>query len=248
MEISLFVSSVIVLTYAAENQLWKAFFIVAIFSSIAYAVVLRRKYHPLLQRIQVLEKTQASFAIKAEKYGIINFYNMQDDNEKEERNIINRKIIENGNFFGLLCETGNSYFNPELDRHWPQIKDKLENQDTVQLLIINPNCTSKKLRDSIGEKCAPDLQRLRKLIDQYPSLRVKFTNEVYCSVFFSENEMIYDPYHLGKQNDVIENHLLAIHFIKQNNNDRPCHYQILKEHFNHLWNNGITLNEIYNKS
>lgn len=240
-DFAIFILSVIVLSFAATKQYWILFWISAALSSIAYLYVLWSRLFPLHQRIEKLVTTNARLAAKAEKYGIVDFFNMQDESEKNERNVINGRIAEEGNFFGLLCETGSSYFNPELNRHWPIIQGRLERQDTIQLLIINPTCQAKRLRKELGIGGDVDLARIQELTDKYRTLDVRFTDEAYCSVFFSEREMLYDPYHLAKVEGKAENHLLAIHLKKQDGGDGPCHYQLLKEHFGHLWSRGISL-------
>ncbi|MCI5118064.1 MAG: hypothetical protein D3913_08910 [Candidatus Electrothrix sp. LOE1_4_5] len=239
-----FIFSVVVLSYTSANQYWVAFWITAVISAAVYLLVLYKKIVPLHERINRLITKNAGLAAKAEKYGIVDFYNMQDVADKEERNTINGRIIEEGNFFGLLCETGNSYFNPEFDRHWSVIKRRLERHDTINLLIINPFSKSKCIRKELGIGGDIDLERVNELVKKYPSLDVRFTDEVYCSVFFSEKEMIYDPYHLTKIKGVSENHMLALYLKKQENRSGPCHYEILKEHFNHLWAHGTTLPQL----
>ena len=49
-------------------------------------------------------------------------------------------------------------------------------------------------------------------------------------MFFTDKYMIYDPYHLGKVGDRIENNFIAIEFESDNQN-----YNILKSHFNNSW-------------
>src|SRR5262249_29991448 len=160
-------------------------FVAAAGSAVVIQVLLlMRRFKPLCDRISELEKTQARFAKKAGQYGLVDFFNMQDDEDKKQRNEVNGRIVTRARSIALVCETGNSYFNPELDRHWPEIKAKLEKSEPIRLLMINPNCGAKKFRDEIGMKGRADLARIRELINKYPNLDLKFTDQVYCSIFF----------------------------------------------------------------
>lgn len=54
--------------------------------------------------------------------------------------------------------------------------------------------------------------------------------------------MIYDPYHLGKIGDRIENNFIALEFKNDNEN-----YNILKNHFNNSWSLSKSIEDIINE-
>lgn len=164
-----------------------------------------------------------------------------------ERNIVNIEIINRGNRFSLLGETGSSYIDPSVRRHWDDLKVKLDEGAPLRLLIVNPFCKSKRLRNELNgvtTKLDPKLKLeiIYNLYRKYPNVDVKFTDEIYCSIFFSEREMMYDPYHLGKVADRLENYFLAFHFEDRNASPGSfSYYKILKNHFEILWTKAIDL-------
>ena len=247
-ELFLYALSISFLSYYAEKQKWD-FFIAVVFICIILFVILKYiESKPFQERIKSLEKINYEFATKANEYGIQKFFNMKNNQEIYERNIINIDIIKRGNQFSLLADTGNSYIDPSLRRHWDYLKLKLNDGIPIRLLLTNPFCESKQIRNKLNNvttKIDPKLKLdvIYNLYKNYGRFDIKFTNEVYCSLFFSESEMIYDPYHLGKTEDRLENYFLAFYIKQLQTDNNFSYYNVLKSHFDYLWSNGINLQE-----
>lgn len=186
---------------------------------------------------------------RAFDYGIQALFNMQETQEMHIRNQITIEIINRGTQFSLLTETGASYIDPSLRRHWDFLKEKLEQGTQFRFLLIDPFCDAKKLRNRlngvtnhIDPKYRLDL--VRKLCEKYSNVELRFTDQTYCALFFSESEMVYDPYHLGTLADRLENYSFAIH-IKKVELTQPSfpYYAFFQSHFERLWEDAMKLSE-----
>jgi hypothetical protein len=253
-ETVLYVVSLIVLVYLSENNHWLSFFIVAGICAALYVALKLVETHPIRRRLKDLEQRKYALLERFDAYGISALFNMADNTDVHERNLRNAQIIKNGTSFALLAETGRSYLDPSARRHWDELKRKLQAGSQLRLLIINPFCEAKATRNllnGVGEGLDRklDLDRVLELHQQYWNIDVRFTNEVYCSLFFSEREMIYDPYHLGKVTNRLENYFIALHMTPGRRQDREfSYYEMLKSHFDFLWSNqSISFDEFLKK-
>ncbi len=184
---------------------------------------------PLSGKVEPLDK----------KYGLVRFYNMQDQDEQSKRNSDTKELILQGNMFYLLAFSAASYIDPGIKRHWDFLRSKLDNGAPMQVLLMDPFHKEKRYRDklnSISTSFDPKFRfdLLVNLYNRYPSASIKVvTQNIYCINFFSEKEMIYDPYHLGKISDRLENNFFALRIA--NSEDPNNYYKVLKRHFEHLW-------------
>ncbi len=169
---------------------------------------------------------------------------MKKSESKNNRNQEIAKSIDNSNEMYLLAETGKSYLDIATDRHWKNVKNKLNNGTHFRVLLINPYSENKQIRNRLNNIMAEmdrklDLENLKKINDKYENLEIRFTDQIYCSLFFTDKYMIYDPYHLGKTGDRIENNFIAIELKNDNEN-----YNILKSHFNNSWSLSKSIEDI----
>lgn len=177
--------------------------------------------------------------------GVVAFYDMQQPIQQSQRNEATIRLINSGSQFSLLAVTALSYIDPDIKRHWDTLKHKLYNGASFRILLLNPFCQEKKLRMKLNYDSStldPKL-KLELLIDLYntfDNVNIRFSsNNIYCSLFFSDDEMIYDPYHLGKVGDRLENNFFAL--MLKRISDRPgasseySYFSLLKEHFEYLW-------------
>ncbi len=147
----------------------------------------------------------------------------------------------------LLARTGFNYLHPSGENFQCGIGAHLGSGTKIKVLLENPYSQVAKLhRQASGgekpwEKLSPE--RLAWLIDKYKNLKIRFTdNPVYCSLFFTRESVIYDPYHLGKIGKAarVGNQFLVFEFEKPPNKYiRGAHdyYSLLEDHFNFLWDN-----------
>jgi hypothetical protein len=179
-----------------------------------------------------------------ETWGVVAVYNMQDSKEKNQRNSDTVGIISGGSWFCLSGSTGASYIDPSVHLHWEHVKKKLDEGSSFKLLLTQPFCEAKRMRNrlnNIDTAIDPklNLMVINQVRQRYPHFEVRFTNEVYCSVFFSERQMMYDPYHLGQVNDRLENHFMAFRIEDKQTQSGVNYFTQLKRHFDNAWGVGI---------
>ncbi|MDQ5844870.1 MAG: hypothetical protein M3539_06190 [Acidobacteriota bacterium] len=243
-EISLFILTTGLLTYFAEEHKWAAFCFTALSCLAMFLALKHLESSQFNSWLKELIGKEYEFAVKFDKSGIANLYNMQDGIEKSQRNIDTAKIIMSGASFCLSGSTGASYIDPSVHRHWDHVRTRLNEGCSFKLLLTNPFCESKQVRNSLNmvdTEVDPKLNLMvvRQLRNKYPHFEVRFTNEVYCSLFFSEKEMMYDPYHLGQVNERLENQFVAFRVRNVTLDKAVSCYTQLRRHFEFLWSNGV---------
>ena len=238
LEIVLVIISVLVINFLFAKELWiwaGLFSLIMIFLEI---LLKSEAMNPFIKMAQQREVKQREY----EEQGIRNLYFMRDSYSKHRRNEAIIEIIRNSNELNLLAETGNSYISPTADRFWKEIKKKIDNGVKLKLLLVDPLCENKKLRNEFNDIEGVDSKfnfKQIKELSNHPHVTIRFTNETYCSLFFTDHSMIYDPYHIGKIGDRIENNFIAIEFSRTNEN-----YNILKNHFENCWETGHDINKV----
>ena len=168
---------------------------------------------------------------------------MQNDAEAAERNRLTADLIERGHDFALSGSSGASYLDPKVHRHWPHVRKKLSSGHRFRLLLTDPFSEATKIRNTLNGVASEldpklDLDNLARLLVVFPSLQVRFTDQVYCSVFFTEHDMVYDPYHLGQVFDRLENRFFALQLDERVDTTGASYFQQLKNHFEFLWSEG----------
>jgi hypothetical protein len=214
--------------------------IITIVVAIVDFLLIKAKYNPLLIKAHRIEQKIE----EQEKNGIKNLYFMYDEPSRSERNETIIEAIRNSSELYLVAEAGLSYLGITVDRFWRHIEDKLHNNIPFKILLLDPNCENKTVRNNlnnvkeIGDKMT-DIKTLLYIKNRYRSVEIRFTNQIYCSIFYTDNYMIYDPYILGKIGNRIENDFIAIELKERHRN-----YNILKSHFQNLWNSAIPIDDI----
>jgi hypothetical protein len=225
--------------FGQKNQWWRFTEAVSI-ATIIYALLLYGKSEPILSRLQSLEHVQFQLAERFSEYGLEDFYNIQNPVEQDSRNEETRGVIDRGHVFSLLSLTGTSYIDPALKRHWDHLKQKLGAGSQFRVLLLDPFGPEAEVRDRLNGVLTRQDSKLRldllvDLHNRYPNIAIRFSRaNIYCALFFSETEMVYDPYHLGKVEDRIENYFMAFK-MRDNPDARHSYYRILAQHFENLW-------------
>lgn len=245
-EYLLFIITLGLSTYFAETQKWTYFVITLIVFALLEGIIKIKSFSPIEKYLKKREEEEFKLSSAFNEYGMSNIFLMDRKdglNGIDVRNNTIQSAIDNGNEFNLLAETGKSYIDDSVRKHWDHLKPKLDSGLKMKILIVNPFADGKIARNKLNNvKGAVDpklnLQRLDYLNKKYENLSIKFTNDIYCSVFFTDNYLIYDPYHLGKSENRLENYFFAFDF-KSNSYG----YRILKNHFETSWENAMTFEE-----
>lgn len=251
-EILLFALTTGVLSYYAELHAWTLFLVILTVSLTLFSLLQLRKWRPYENYLQRRELQEFKFVTRLSEYGIMDVYNMQSRAEQFERNELTRNLIRSSRVFALCSLSAASYLEPAVHRHWDDLRRKLDEGAPFRLLIQDPLGPEKQIRDQLNSTLvAPDsklsIDRLITLYETYPNVAVRFArSNIYAALFFADDDLIYDPYHLGKVEDRIENYFIAMHIKNVRDrvngaNDGHAYYAILKAHFEYIWNNGIEL-------
>lgn len=254
-EIILFALTTGLLSYFSELHSWTLFIEILAVSLLLFSLLQLQKWRPYDIFLRRREQQEFKHVIRLGEYGISDIFNMQSRAEQFERNELTRKLIRESRVFALCSLSAASYIDPAVQRHWDDLRRKLDGGAPFRLLIQDPLSPEKQVRDQLNSTLvAPDsklsLERLITLYATYPNVAVRFTrNNIYAALFFADDDLIYDPYHLGKVEDRIENYFIAMHLRATSGADAKerkghSYYTILKAHFEFLWN-GATELETY---
>jgi hypothetical protein len=240
-ELTLFALSLGALTYLSQTERWTWFAILFAVCVVLFAIDQRLSYRPVDEQLDELERRQYRLKRRFEEFGLVDVFNMQVPEQQDERNRATRDILTSGNTFALLTNTAASYIDPNLHRHWNPLRARLEQGATLRLLLLSPFSPEKRLRDELNAVGPPpdsklSLAALISLHNDYPTAHVRFSpHAIYSAVFFSESDMIWDPYHLGKVGDRIENHFIALQLRRSRVAPGTPYFEILRSHFEALW-------------
>ncbi len=245
LEIVLFAIPVGAASYFSEMHQWGTFFIIVISCTILFIFLQIIQSNRVLSIIKQREERQFKLEIRFKEYGLADLYNIHNVSERYERNEATREIIHQGSRLSLLSLSAASYIDPGVKRHWDYLKPKLEDGVPFRLLLLNPFCVEKEVRDRLNSISTQYDSKFRldliiRLYNRYPNVSVRLTSyNIYCALFFSEADMIYDPYHLGRVEDRIENYFLAFRIKNQKVADiGHSYFSVLKRHYEFLWETG----------
>ena len=234
------------LTYFAENQQWGYFVITLVVFAALEGIIKLKSFSPVEKYFKEKEKEEFKLSSAFKEYGMSDIYLMDRKDGPygiDERNNKIQKAINGGTEFNLLAETGKSYIDDSIRKHWDNLKPKIDKGFKFRILIINPFSEVKRIRNKLNNikgNLDPklNLQRLNYLNEKYDGITVRFTNELYCSIFYTDNYLIFDPYHLGKLGNRLENYFFAIDF-----ESNSYGYAMLKNHFETSWENSMSFDE-----
>ncbi|MGE7121752.1 hypothetical protein ACQKIC_16160 [Peribacillus sp. NPDC046944] len=239
LEIILFTLAALVLNIFLGNDMFKSAVATAIIAIILEIILKVKGINPLLKKAKKVETLYENL----EKNGVNNIYFMYDRNSKKERNENTQIAISEASYMYLLAETGRSYIDASTDRHWKEVKTQLDKSTSFKVLLIHPECENKIVRNNLNNSTGVDrklnFEDLKVLVSKYETLEIRFTDQVYNTLFFTNDYMIYDPYHLGKTSERLENNFVAIEFDSASSN-----YKTMKSHFDYCWNNSKSIEDV----
>lgn len=240
LEIIVFVLA-LVSVYLSENSKWTWFIYVAIVSVFLYIIIKFFEAYPMAKELIVREDFAAKISESAVKYGIEEYFNMQDSVGQSERNIRTQEAIKSAQKLWLCANSGASYLDPAIYRHWPEIEKKLEEGVELRVVLLNPYSQEKKFRNIInvgGEQfdSKMNLANLIKLYNQYPNLEIGFAEHgMHATVFATESCLFFDPYQLAVIKDRIENRSFSLRITQSNPEEGEGLYRLFKSHLDTLW-------------
>jgi hypothetical protein len=153
----------------------------------------------------------------------------------------------------LLARTGFNYLHSQGKNYQAGVGKHLQGGTRIQVLLESPYSQLAEARRRAAPATArwdkiPPV-RIRRLLDLYPeNLKIRFTESpVYCSLFFTCDSVIYDPYHLGRRSWAgalrVGNQFLVFEFEKPPREHLlgpRDYYSLLEGHFEFLWDDEKT--------
>lgn len=200
-------------------------------------------------RIKMFESLSDEVARGATAYGISRLYNMQDATEQDLRNKDTRKAISDAHSLFLCANSGASYLNAAVSRHRPSIIQRLKAGIGLQVLLLDPLSPEKRLRDQVnvaGERTDSKLSLgdIIRLCNEFPRIEVRFVQSgMTCSLFFADDILFFDPYHLSRNDGRIENRFLCLRVGRVAVASGLSYFELFQAHRDVLWQRGTPIEQ-----
>ena len=247
LELILFIGAFSTTYFSTKND-WVKFSISAIILIILFLILKIIEKNPKLKEAFSFDDYVAKLANSARKSGLIKYYNMQIKEDQELRNKDTQDAIDISNEMYLCANSGASYLDKSLARHWSNIEKKLNQGKTFKVILLNPYSKNKQLRNRLNTKgdsfdSRVDISSLILLSNKFPTLEIKFVDEgMYTTIFATEKNLFFDPYHIGVMGYGIEDRTFCMNFEPTEEEGKNI-YSIFRAHFNTLWKEANSLKD-----
>lgn len=244
-EILLFISAIATAYYSQVGQ-WSIFASISALSAVLYAILKIVEAVPSARRLVLREDIAAQIADNALTYGVRDYFNMQSADEQARRNSSTQRAIEEGRTFWLCANSGASYLDPAIYRHWPFIKRRLDDGAELRVVLLDPFSGEKAFRNQLnvnGEAfdAKLNLANLIRLQNNYPNVEIRLAQHgMHATVFATEHCLFFDPYQIALIADHIENRSFSIRLLPSTPEDGVGLYRLFKSHFDTLWRTSAT--------
>jgi len=245
---ALFVAAAFAANYLI-NKGMKAYTLGAFALFIAYIGFRWFVLRPDWYRVNIFERLSDHIADSAEAYGVTDFYNMQIAADQNRRNIDTQQAISTANSMFLCANSGASYLNAAIARHRSYIIERLKAGCVFQVLLLDPLSHEKRLRDEVnvqGERADSKLSLgdIIRLCNDYLLLEVRFIDRgMTCSLFFANDVLFFDPYHLAYRDGRIENRFLCLRMVRVQPPGGVSYFDLFRSHRDVLWPRGVPIQE-----
>lgn len=228
---------------------WPAYLAIAVTVAALYGAVRWALLKPEHIRLLASQSLADSLADAAEAYGVVEMYNMQLREDQDRRNAHTQVTIDGAQTMRLAANSGASYLSPGLNRHWPNVRLRLLDRVPVRVVLLDPFSKEKELRNRINAAGEIDDTKLPlgdiiRASNQFPNLEVRFVGVgMSCTVFMTNDEAYFDPYHLAPDGGRIANLFMCLRMRKVLPLQGISNFEILSRHFEVLWAEGLPLGE-----
>jgi hypothetical protein len=254
-QLLLFTLTTGLLAVLAEQQSWKWFSLTLLVATSIYFGLQVLESQPMLDYFKTWEKHEFHFSRRVREFGVLKIYNMQEHDQQDERNADTRATISDAVMMNLMAHSAASYIDPALERHWSMVSRKLRADTPFNIIILDPFSPDKRVRDelNIGGEAVDSklrLDLLARLHNEYPNVRIRVSpRNIYCTLFFTENAMYFDPYHLAVDGGRITNRFICMKLTqKEMTAGLLSHYELLKRHFSTVWDHSSKLEDFWERN
>ena len=245
-EILLFISA-IVSAYFSQMAQWSNFLWVSVTATAIFIALKVIEAVPTSRQLMARENFAAKIATAAGSYGVIDYFNMQSPIDQSRRNECAQTEIKKASTLWLCANSGSSYLDPSVYRHWPFIESRLNSGAEFRVVLLDPLSNEKAFRNQInvgGENFDSkiNIANLIKLTNNFPGLEIRFAKHgMHATVFGNEHSLFFDPYQVGIVGDRIENRSFSLQILQHDPDEGIGLYRLFKSHFDTLWRSGISL-------
>lgn len=177
----------------------------------------------------------------AQAYGIVDIYNMQLRKDQDRRNSDTQETIDSAKVMRLAANSGASYLSVGLNRHWLNVRNRLAERTPFKVVLLDPFSAERQLRNTINAAGEPEDSKLPlgdiiRACNEFPELDIRLASEgMTCTIFITDNEAYFDPYHLGAEGGRISNLFICLRVAKMIPAQGLSNYEMLSRHFDALW-------------
>jgi hypothetical protein len=235
--------------YLSQNSKWPMFFTLSAISVAIFAVIKLIEARPALMEILVREDLAAKIAASAIPQGVVDYFDMQKSAEQDRRNRATRNEVAAATAMWLCANSGASYLDPGVYRHWPAVEKRLKEGVEFRVVLLDPFSAEKGFRNKLnvdGERFDSKLNvpGLIKLYNTYPALEVRFVRYgMHATVFATAESMFIDPYHVGVVDNRIESRSICLQVKPATPAEGVGLYRLFKGHLDTLWRSGASFEE-----
>lgn len=236
----------IIAAYLSKTEKWSLFFCVALVSTIIYLIVKVMNEIPASEELVLREDAASRMAIIAEQSGVDDYFNMQSARGQTRRNEITKQEISIAQSMCLCANSGASYLDPSVYRHWSVVEERLKRGVDFKVVLLDPCSSEKKFRNKINSNIDHvdskiNISSLINLMNTYGSLEIKFAQHgMNATVFATDKCLFFDPYHVGVVNGRIDNRSFSFKILPVDANEGCGYYLLFKAHFDTLWREGVS--------
>lgn len=248
LDILLFVAAS-VCAYLSQVSEWAGFIFVSVGATFIFATIKIVESVPALKELLVHEDFASHIASAAGKYGVRDYFNMQSAKDQTLRNESTQKEIERAKHLWLCANSGASFLDPAVYRHWQFVEQRLKVGTEFRVVLLDPYSGEKSFRNQInlsGEHLDSkvNIANLIQLHNTYQGLEIRFAQHgMHATVFATENCLFFDPYQVGTVGDRIENRTFALRIEPAEPVEGVGLYRLFKSHFETLWRSSIAFSD-----
>ncbi|EPD34729.1 MULTISPECIES: hypothetical protein [Delftia] len=239
----------VVTAYLGQINNWSWFFFISVIAFILFAFLKFLEAKPALKELLIREDLAARIAGSALASGMCDYYDMQRANEQERRNKETKAEISSANGLWLCANSGASYLDPAIYRHWPAVEKRLKEGVEFRVILLDPYSAEKGFRNKLnvdGEQfdSKMNVPSLIKLYNTYPTLDIRFVRYgMHATVFATDRVIFFDPYHVSVIDNRIENRSICLKIEPMTPAEGVGLYRLFKGHLDTLWRSGTSFEE-----
>jgi len=239
------------LTYFSAEAEWEYFWWGVAVVILAFCIIKAFQTFPELKDILAFDDAASKIYRNAVRIGVVEYFNMRDPEGQRGRNEATQRAIDKAGSMWLCANSGASYLEPAVYRHWDFVEKSLKNGAEFKVVLLDPDSDEKKFRDRLNigvedSNSKINYEGLRRNLKKYRGLEVRFIKTgMHSTIFATEDSMFFDPYQVAVINERIDNRTFSLRINKLDGSEDSGLYKIFKANFNTLWREGKTFDEWY---